>query len=79
MVEMQSLPLEGVLGRELGAFYRDVHAEHGVELHLGSGVEASRAPAAPSACAPATAPSSSAPRCCSASASLRAPRWRRAC
>ena len=40
MVEMQSLPLEGVLGRELGAFYRDVHAEHGVELHLGTGVEA---------------------------------------
>ena len=30
MVETQSVPLEGVLGRELGAFYRDVHAEHGV-------------------------------------------------
>jgi 3-phenylpropionate/trans-cinnamate dioxygenase ferredoxin reductase subunit len=40
IVETQSLPLEGVLGRELGAFYRDVHAEHGVELHLASGVEA---------------------------------------
>ena len=40
MVETQSVPLEGVLGRELGAFYRDVHAEHGVELHLGTAVEA---------------------------------------
>ena len=35
--------------------------------------------AAPSACAPPTAPSSSAPRCCSASASRRAPHWPRAC
>jgi 3-phenylpropionate/trans-cinnamate dioxygenase ferredoxin reductase subunit len=40
MVETQAVPLEGVLGGELGAFYRDVHAEHGVELHLGTGVEA---------------------------------------
>jgi 3-phenylpropionate/trans-cinnamate dioxygenase ferredoxin reductase subunit len=40
VVEPQSVPLEGVLGPELGAFYRDVHAEHGVELHLGTGVEA---------------------------------------
>ena len=32
LVEPQSLPLERVLGRELGAFYRDVHADHGVEL-----------------------------------------------
>jgi 3-phenylpropionate/trans-cinnamate dioxygenase ferredoxin reductase subunit len=40
MVETQSLPLEAVLGRELGAFYRDVHAEHGVALHLGTGVQA---------------------------------------
>jgi 3-phenylpropionate/trans-cinnamate dioxygenase ferredoxin reductase component len=40
VVETQAVPLEGVLGPELGAFYRDVHAEHGVELHLGDGVEA---------------------------------------
>jgi 3-phenylpropionate/trans-cinnamate dioxygenase ferredoxin reductase component len=38
--EPQSVPLEGVLGPELGAFYRDVHAEHGVDLYLGTGVEA---------------------------------------
>jgi 3-phenylpropionate/trans-cinnamate dioxygenase ferredoxin reductase component len=40
VVETQAVPLEGVLGPELGAFYGDVHAEHGVELHLGDGVEA---------------------------------------
>jgi 3-phenylpropionate/trans-cinnamate dioxygenase ferredoxin reductase component len=40
LVEPQSVPLERVLGPELGAFYRDVHADHGVALHLGTGVEA---------------------------------------
>jgi 3-phenylpropionate/trans-cinnamate dioxygenase ferredoxin reductase subunit len=40
LVEPQSVPLEGVLGPELGAFYRDVHADHGEQLHLGTGVEA---------------------------------------
>jgi 3-phenylpropionate/trans-cinnamate dioxygenase ferredoxin reductase component len=40
LIESQAVPLEGVLGPELGAFYRDVHADHGVALHLGSGVEA---------------------------------------
>jgi 3-phenylpropionate/trans-cinnamate dioxygenase ferredoxin reductase subunit len=39
IVEAGRLPLERALGPELGAFYRDVHAEHGVEWHLGSGVE----------------------------------------
>ena len=40
IVEPMSVPLERVLGAELGAIYRDVHAEHGVHLRLGSGVEA---------------------------------------
>jgi 3-phenylpropionate/trans-cinnamate dioxygenase ferredoxin reductase subunit len=40
IVEPQDLPLQTVLGPELGAFYRDVHAEQGVKLHLGTGVEA---------------------------------------
>jgi 3-phenylpropionate/trans-cinnamate dioxygenase ferredoxin reductase subunit len=40
LVESALVPLERVLGRELGAFYRDVHRDHGVELLLGSGVEA---------------------------------------
>lgn len=39
MVEVTALPLERVLGPEVGAVYRDLHADHGVELHLGSGVE----------------------------------------
>jgi 3-phenylpropionate/trans-cinnamate dioxygenase ferredoxin reductase subunit len=40
VIEPQSVPLERVLGAELGAFYRDVHLDHGVELRLGDGVEA---------------------------------------
>ena len=40
LVEPLSVPLERVLGPELGAIYRDVHADHGVALHLGTGVEA---------------------------------------
>jgi len=39
MVEAGGLPLERVLGPELGRFYRDVHADHGVELHFAVGVE----------------------------------------
>jgi 3-phenylpropionate/trans-cinnamate dioxygenase ferredoxin reductase component len=42
LVEMGRLPLERVLGPELGAFYRDVHADQGVELHFGAGIEALR-------------------------------------
>jgi 3-phenylpropionate/trans-cinnamate dioxygenase ferredoxin reductase component len=40
VIEPQSVPLERVLGSELGAFYRDVHLDHGVVLRLGTGVEA---------------------------------------
>ena len=40
MVELAALPLERVLGPEVGAVYRDLHAAHGVDLHLGVGVEA---------------------------------------
>jgi 3-phenylpropionate/trans-cinnamate dioxygenase ferredoxin reductase subunit len=39
LVEMASVPLERVLGPELGAFYADVHRDHGVDLHLGVGLE----------------------------------------
>jgi 3-phenylpropionate/trans-cinnamate dioxygenase ferredoxin reductase subunit len=42
VVELGRLPLERVLGPELGAFYRDVHADQGVELHFGAGIEALR-------------------------------------
>lgn len=39
MVELAAVPLERVLGPEVGAIYRDLHAEHGVDLHFGVGVE----------------------------------------
>ena len=40
MVELAAVPLERVLGPEVGAIYRDLHAEHGVDLHFGVGVDA---------------------------------------
>jgi 3-phenylpropionate/trans-cinnamate dioxygenase ferredoxin reductase subunit len=42
LVESAQLPLERVLGPELGSFYRNLHADHGVELHLGAGVASLR-------------------------------------
>jgi 3-phenylpropionate/trans-cinnamate dioxygenase ferredoxin reductase subunit len=36
----QSVPLERVLGREVGAVYRDVHLDHGVRMRFGTAVEA---------------------------------------
>src|SRR5215211_3289329 len=40
VVEPLSVPLERVLGPEVGAIYRDIHADHGVRMLLGTGVEA---------------------------------------
>lgn len=40
IIDPNSVPLERVLGREAGAVYRDIHAEHGVRMMLGTGVEA---------------------------------------
>jgi 3-phenylpropionate/trans-cinnamate dioxygenase ferredoxin reductase subunit len=40
MVELADLPLQRVLGPEVGRFYRDVHAGHGVEMHFGTATEA---------------------------------------
>ena len=39
MVELAAVPLERVLGPEVGAIYRDLHLGHGVDLHLGVGAE----------------------------------------
>jgi 3-phenylpropionate/trans-cinnamate dioxygenase ferredoxin reductase subunit len=39
LVEAAAVPLERVLGAEVGALFRDLHVEHGVELHLGVGVD----------------------------------------
>ncbi|HXR21949.1 MAG TPA: FAD-dependent oxidoreductase [Acidimicrobiales bacterium] len=38
VVERGAVPLERVLGPEVGNLYRDLHAEHGVDLHFGTGV-----------------------------------------
>jgi 3-phenylpropionate/trans-cinnamate dioxygenase ferredoxin reductase subunit len=40
IVEMADVPLERVLGRELGTIYAAVHRDHGVELHTGARLEA---------------------------------------
>jgi 3-phenylpropionate/trans-cinnamate dioxygenase ferredoxin reductase subunit len=40
VVEPASVPLQHVLGAELGAVYRDIHTDHGVRMLLGTGVEA---------------------------------------
>jgi 3-phenylpropionate/trans-cinnamate dioxygenase ferredoxin reductase subunit len=40
LIEPFNVPLERVLGPEVGAVYRDVHAEHGVQMLMGTGVEA---------------------------------------
>ncbi len=40
IVDPASLPNERIFGPEIGRFYRDAHARHGIELALGEGVEA---------------------------------------
>src|SRR5215207_2709086 len=40
VIEPAAVPLERVLGPEVGAIYRDVHSDHGVRMLLGTGVEA---------------------------------------
>src|SRR5215217_4056638 len=40
VLDPASVPLERVLGSEVGAIYRDVHADHGVRMSLGTAVEA---------------------------------------
>jgi 3-phenylpropionate/trans-cinnamate dioxygenase ferredoxin reductase component len=40
LLERGSVPLERVLGAEVGAIYADLHAAHGVDLRFGAGVDA---------------------------------------
>ncbi len=40
VIDPLELPYERILGPEIGAFYRDVHVRHGVEMLLGHGVDA---------------------------------------
>jgi 3-phenylpropionate/trans-cinnamate dioxygenase ferredoxin reductase subunit len=39
LVEMADVPLQRVLGREVGEIYAGIHTDQGVELHTGAGVE----------------------------------------
>ena len=39
VVDPQPLPNERIFGRDVGVFYRDVHAQHGVTQLLGDGVD----------------------------------------
>ena len=40
IVEQASVPLERALGHEVGAIFRDLQADHGVDMHFGVSVEA---------------------------------------
>jgi 3-phenylpropionate/trans-cinnamate dioxygenase ferredoxin reductase subunit len=40
VIEPASVPLERVLGTEVGAIYRDIHSDHGVRTLTGTGVQA---------------------------------------
>ena len=40
VIDPLTVPLERVLGAEVGAVYRDIHLDHGVRMLLGTGVEA---------------------------------------
>jgi 3-phenylpropionate/trans-cinnamate dioxygenase ferredoxin reductase subunit len=39
MIEMLPVPLQRVLGDDIGTVYADIHRDHGVDLRLGEGVE----------------------------------------
>ena len=40
VIDPTAVPLERVLGTEVGAVYRDIHTDHGVRMLLGTGVDA---------------------------------------
>ncbi len=40
LIAPDQVPLERVLGREVGGVYRDIHTEHGVQMLMGARVEA---------------------------------------
>jgi 3-phenylpropionate/trans-cinnamate dioxygenase ferredoxin reductase subunit len=40
VLDPMAVPLERVLGAEVGAVYRDIHTDHGVQMLMGTGVEA---------------------------------------
>ena len=77
VIDPAAVPLERVLGAEVGAIYRDIHRDHGVELLLGTGVAAFEGAAAVRAGPHARRRRSSATSSSSASASSPEPNWRR--
>jgi 3-phenylpropionate/trans-cinnamate dioxygenase ferredoxin reductase subunit len=40
VIDPHTVPLERVLGAEVGSIYRDIHTDHGVQMLLGTGVAA---------------------------------------
>jgi 3-phenylpropionate/trans-cinnamate dioxygenase ferredoxin reductase component len=40
VLDPAAVPLERVLGAEIGAIYRDIHSDHGTRMLMGTGVEA---------------------------------------
>ena len=69
LIDPLKLPNERVFGSEIGSFYRDVHAEHGVRAAARRrGRRRSRATAGCSGCGPTAAPWSTATSPWSASA-----------
>jgi 3-phenylpropionate/trans-cinnamate dioxygenase ferredoxin reductase subunit len=40
VLDPASVPLERVMGTEVGAIYRDIHTDHGVRMLMGTGVDA---------------------------------------
>ena len=77
LIEQLDVPLERVLGREVGEVYGAIHRDQGVELLTGTASRRSRDPAAPSASGWPAAVPSTATSSWSASASRRARRWPR--
>ena len=77
MLEMASLPLERVLGPELGQIYLDLHRDHGVEFLPETTVERFEGQASVERVITLTTPRSRPTSSSSASASLLAPAWSR--
>ena len=39
VIAPEEIPMERILGKELGSFVKDLHEEHGVQFHLGQSIE----------------------------------------
>jgi hypothetical protein len=74
VVDPLTVPLERVLGAEVGGVYRDIHVDHGVRMLMGTGVEAFEGGAAVERVRTTDGASSRATSWSSASACRRAPR-----